>query len=108
MAGGPDGTQVDCCMRGSSHVGMGVFDTYRLLADVEDSSCVVHIAEVRALRRIYIAPHDVGIELDSLSCGVGAGRVQHQGGAMVVLPAAQRQERAQLYQHRDEHPTGAS
>lgn len=46
MAGGPDGTQVDCCMRGSSHVGMGVFDTYRLLADVEDSSCLVHIAEV--------------------------------------------------------------
>jgi len=46
MAGGPDGTQVDCCMRGSSHVGMGVFDTYRLLADVEDSTCLVHIAEV--------------------------------------------------------------
>ena len=46
MAGGPDHTLVDCCMRGRSHVGLGTFDTFRLLADVRDSSCLVHIAEV--------------------------------------------------------------
>lgn len=46
MAGGPDGTLVDCCMRGRSHVGLGRFDTFRLLADIQQSSCVAHIAEV--------------------------------------------------------------
>lgn len=46
MAEGPDQTLVDCCMRGRSHVGLGKFDTYRLLADVEDSVSRVHIAEV--------------------------------------------------------------
>lgn len=47
MAGGPDHTLVDCCMRGRSHVGLGTFDTFRLLADVGDSiSRTAHIAEV--------------------------------------------------------------
>ena len=46
MAGGPDGTLVDCCKRGRSHVGLGKFDTWRLMADIRDSSCRVHIAEV--------------------------------------------------------------
>lgn len=46
MAGGPDRTLVDCCMRGRSHVGLGPFDTLRLMADVADSACVAHIAEV--------------------------------------------------------------
>jgi hypothetical protein len=46
MAGGPDRTLVDCCMRGRSHVGLGKFDTFRLLADTRDSACQTHIAEV--------------------------------------------------------------
>jgi hypothetical protein len=37
MCGGPDGTMIDCSKRGRDHVGIGVFDTYRLLADIQDS-----------------------------------------------------------------------
>jgi hypothetical protein len=51
MAGGPDHTLVDCCMRGRSHVGLGSFDTRRLLADVGDSTCKTHIAEVSKRER---------------------------------------------------------
>lgn len=46
MAGGPDGSLVDCAKRGVSRLGFGKFDTYRLLADVNDNRRRVHIAEV--------------------------------------------------------------
>lgn len=37
MCGGPDGSEIDLTKRGKDYVGLGTFDAYRLLADVEDA-----------------------------------------------------------------------
>ena len=49
--GGPEGNLIDCSKRGDTNVGLGEFDTYRLLADIEDpelgaKTAGVFIAEV--------------------------------------------------------------
>lgn len=35
---GPDNTSIDCTKRGGSHVGLSLFDSFRLLADINDTS----------------------------------------------------------------------
>lgn len=47
LCGGPDGTQIDCSKRLGDHVGVGKFDSYRLLADIgDDHPKTPHIVEV--------------------------------------------------------------
>ncbi|KAJ1437678.1 mRNA capping enzyme, catalytic domain-containing protein [Ochromonadaceae sp. CCMP2298] len=36
LCAGPDGTHINCTLRGGTNVGLGAFDSYRLLADMED------------------------------------------------------------------------
>ena len=38
MCDGPDGSQIDLSKRGRDHIGLGVFDTQRLLADVDEAA----------------------------------------------------------------------
>jgi hypothetical protein len=38
MCGGDEGSQINCTKRGGENIGLGVYDTYRLRADMEDPS----------------------------------------------------------------------
>ena len=53
LTSGPDGTLIDITKRGvNSRIGFNIYDTYRLIADIEDSGNTTNIAEV-AYNSIY-------------------------------------------------------
>jgi hypothetical protein len=46
LCDGPDGSQIDIAKRGTTRLSFNEFDTYRIIADIEDSNKLINIAEV--------------------------------------------------------------